>query len=210
MTQLLGPTAIGVPRPVNPVPFAQKDIHGEPAARWGADILAERAIGSRVPSHPIAHPPLVGKRFVDRSLRDDDEPGVIAVQELQPGELGGEAGAARTLPLLTGEPHVVVDNELLFTVEYVGQLHRSVLGFQYIVWHLDHRQPSSLRGDRVQVAGGRLFPDAQCIQFALPGLLVYDGRQSYGCHDNPPLYDVHAVNMVMFTPYTLVPRRVKG
>src|SRR5215475_9391599 len=52
--------------------------------------------------------PAAGRRVPRRwALGDDDEPGVVVVQELQPGELRGEPGAARALPLLAGEPHVV-------------------------------------------------------------------------------------------------------
>src|SRR5580693_5865379 len=183
-----------MPGPVHPIAVAQKDIDRKPTASWRVDILAERAVGSRVARHLVPHPPLVRECFVDGSLCDDDESGVIVVQKLQPGELGGEPGAARTLPVLTREPHVVVDDQLPFTVEYIDQPHRSVLGFQYIVRHLNHRQPSSLCGDGVELAGGRLFPDAKGIQCALPGFLVHDGWQSCGFHEKS--------SDAMFTPST--------
>jgi hypothetical protein len=41
MTELLGPAAIGVPSPINPIPIAEKDIDREPTSRWSADVLAE-------------------------------------------------------------------------------------------------------------------------------------------------------------------------
>jgi hypothetical protein len=149
VTQLFGAAPVGVPASIDPITFAQKDIYGEATARRGADILAKRAVGSRVPRHLVTHAAFVGECFVKRPLGDDDKPGVVVVQELQPGELRGEASTPRALPFLTRKPHVVVYDQLRLPVEHVDQPHRSVLAVQNVVPHLDHRQPPSLRGDRV-------------------------------------------------------------
>ena len=120
MTQLFASTPVGVPGPVDPIPIAQKDIDGKPTARRSADIGAERTIGSRIPRHLVTHAALVCERFVDWALCDDDESGVPVVEELQPAELRGEAGATRALPFLVRKPHVVVDDQLRFAFEDIG------------------------------------------------------------------------------------------
>ena len=88
-------------------PVAQENVDREPAAGRGADVGTERAVGGGVPGHGVADLALVGRCLVDRPQGDDDEPGVVVLQEFQPGELGGrELGAARALPFLAFESHV--------------------------------------------------------------------------------------------------------
>jgi len=112
VAELLGATAAGVPGAIHGVAIAKEHIDSEPAAGRRADVAAEWAVRCGIPGHSVPGPPPVGECLLDRALGDDDEPGVVAVQELQPGELRGEPCAARALPLLAGEPHVVVDDQL--------------------------------------------------------------------------------------------------
>jgi hypothetical protein len=77
---------------------------------------------------------------------------------------------------------VAVDDQLRFAVENVGQPHGSFLAFQNVFRHRNHWQPSSLRGDGVELTSGRLLSDTQRIQFAPPDLLIHNGRQSCGTH----------------------------
>jgi hypothetical protein len=176
VAELLGAAAVGVPRPVDRVTVAQEDVDGEPFSGRRTHVGAERAVGRGVPRHLVPDPPLVLERLVDRALGDDDEPGVPVVQELQPGVLRGEPGAARALPLLAVEPHVVVDDQLRLAVEDVRQPDRPVLALEGVVGQLHHRQPAALGGDRVELAGGGLLSYTQFVQLLLPGVGVDDRR----------------------------------
>jgi hypothetical protein len=42
-----------------------------------------------------------------------------------------------------------------------------------------------LGGNGIEFPGGRFLADAQRVEFALPDLLIHDGRQSCGAHHNP-------------------------
>src|SRR5215472_3780430 len=112
MAELLGATAAGVPGAIHGVAIAQEHIDSESAAGRRADVAAEWTVRRGIPGHFVPDPPLVRERLADWALGNDDEPGVVAVQELQPSELRGEPCAARALPLLAGEPHVVVEDQL--------------------------------------------------------------------------------------------------
>ena len=167
-----------VPRPLEcqGVAVAQEDVEREAAAGRGVDVGAERAVGGGVPGHLVADALLVRQGLVDRALGDDDEPRVVRVEEAEAGELRRVARAAPALPLLVVEPHVVVDDELRLALEDVDQPDRTLRTLQGVVGQLDHRQPAPLRGDRVQLPGRRLLPDAQLVQLAAPGVGVDDGR----------------------------------
>src|SRR6266702_2845767 len=95
VTELLGATAIGVPGAVDGVAVTQENVDREPTARRRADVGTEWAVGRGIPGHLIPNAPPVGQCLADRALGDDDKPGVVAIQELQPGEVRGEPGAAR-------------------------------------------------------------------------------------------------------------------
>src|SRR5215472_2039833 len=112
MTELLGAAAVGVPGAIHGVTVAQEYIDSESPAGRCADVGAEWTVRRGIPGHFVPDPPTVRECLADWALSDDDEPGVVAVQELQPSELRGEPRAARALPLLAGEPHVVVDDQL--------------------------------------------------------------------------------------------------
>src|SRR3954452_24838283 len=101
VTQLLGAATLRVVRAVRGVALTEEDVDLEATARRRTHVGAERAVGGRVPRHLVADPRLVRQRLVDRSLRDDHEPRVVGVEELEARELAREAGAAPALPLLT-------------------------------------------------------------------------------------------------------------
>lgn len=183
MGELLGAAACGVPGAVDGVAVAEEDVDGEAAVRRGAHVRAEGAVRGRVPGHPVADALLVGEGLVDRTLGDDDEPGVVVVQELQAGELRGEPRAARALPFLAGEPHVVVDDQLALAVEEFGQAYGAVLAVEGVVGHLHHRQPTTLGGDGVQLPGRGLLAGTESCELGLPCRGVHDGRQCVGGHD---------------------------
>ena len=109
------------------------------AAGGGADVCTEGAACGRVPVHLIAGALLVVQRLVDRPLRDDDEAGVVVVEEVQPDVLRRQPRAAAALPLRAIGPHVVVDDELRAPVEHVGQADGAVRADQRVVRELDHR-----------------------------------------------------------------------
>ena len=119
---------------------------------------------------------LIRERLVDRALGDDDEAGVVAVEELQPGELAGEPGAARALPFLTGEPHVVVDDQLVLAVEHVHEPNRAVGSLEGVVGQFHHREAPAGSGDGVELTSRGLLPCAQLGQGSFPGVLVDDRR----------------------------------
>src|SRR5258708_3895072 len=112
VTELLGAAAVGVPGAIHGVAIAQEHIDSEAAAGGCADVAAKWAVRRGVPGHFVPDPPLVRECLADWALGDDDEPGVVAVQEVQPSELRGEPCAAWALPRLAGEPHVGVDDQL--------------------------------------------------------------------------------------------------
>ena len=113
-------------------------------------------------------------------MGDDDEPGVVAVQELQPGELRGEPRAARALPLLAREPHVVVDDELTFALEHFHQPDRAMGSLERVVRQLHHRQAPAGRGDAVELASRHLLSGTQLGQRSFPAVLVHDRRGGNG------------------------------
>ena len=174
VAELFGAAAVGVPGAVDGVAVAQEHVDAETGAGRGVDVGAERALRRRVPLHLVADLVAVGQRLLDRSVGDDDEPRVVVVQELQPGELRRESGAAAALPLGAVLPHVVVDDELRTSLEHVDQSDGPVLADQRVVSHLDHREPTALRGDGVQLAGRRLLPAPQLVKRGAPGLLIDD------------------------------------
>ena len=158
VAQLLGAAALGVVGPVDRVADPKEDVHLEAAGGRCAHVGTEGAVRRGVPGHLVAHPGLVGERLVDRTLGDDHKAGVVVVQELQPGELAGEPGAAATLPFLAGKPHVVVDDELGLALEHVRQPNRAVGSVKGVVGQLHHRQAPASGGDGVQLPGRLLFP----------------------------------------------------
>ena len=176
MAELLGAAALGVVRPVHGVADAKEDVHLEAAAGRGTHVGAEGAVRGGVPGHLVADPRLVGERLVDRALGDDDEAGVVGVEELEPGELAGEPGAARALPLLAGEPHVVVDDQLALALEHVDEPNRAVGSVERVVGQLHHREASAGGGDGVELTSRGLLPDPQLSQCGFPGVLVDDRR----------------------------------
>ena len=176
VAELLGATALRVVRPVHGVADAEEDVHLEPTARRGTHVGSEGAVRGGVPGHLVAHPRLVGERLVDRTLGDDDEAGVVVVEELEPGELARESGAARALPCLTGEPHVVVDDQLGLAFEHVHEPNRAVGAVERVLGQLHHREATAGRGDGVELTSRGLLPYAQLGQGRLPGLLVDDRR----------------------------------
>ena len=126
--------------------------------------------------HLVAHPRLVRERLVDRALGDDDEAGVVVVEELQPGELAGEPGAARALPFLTGEPHVVVDDQLGLAFEHVHEANRAVGALEGVVRQFHHREAPAGSCDGVELASRGLLPYAELGQGSFPRVLVDDRR----------------------------------
>jgi hypothetical protein len=175
VAELLGAPAVGVPGAVDGVAVAQEHVDRESSVGRCADVGAERAVRGRVPGHPVADPLLVGERLVDRALGDDDEPCVVVVQELQARVLRGEPRAARALPFLAGEPHVVVDDQLPLAVEDFGQPDGAVLAVEGVVGHLDHRQATPLGGDGVEFTGRGLLAGAEGCELVLPRRGVNDG-----------------------------------
>ncbi len=137
-------------------------------------VGAEGAVGRGIPRHLVADLRPVGERFVNRALGDDNESGVVAVEELETGELAREAGAARALPLLAGEPHVVVHDQLAFAFERIGQPSRSVGAVQDVFGKFDHRESPTSRCDSVELACRGLLPDTELRQCRLPGGLIDD------------------------------------
>src|SRR5207237_9986650 len=83
------------------------------------------------------------------------------------------------LPLVRGAvvPHVLVDHELVATLEQVEKRDRPVnAGDLDRAVELDHRQPPPGRGDRVALTGVRLLADQQHLARRLPGGQVDDWR----------------------------------
>src|SRR5437660_12406450 len=78
--------------------------------------------------------------------------------------------------------YVVVDDQLRFAVEDIDEPDRPLGPDQGVFGHLHHREPASLRGDRVEFPGGGLLAEAQLVQLLAPGLIVDYGWQS---HDQP-------------------------
>ncbi len=176
VADLLGTTALGVVRPVRGVADAKEDVHLEATTWRGAHVGAEGALRRGVPGHLVAHSSLIRQRFVDRTLGDDDEAGVVAVEELQPGELAGEPGATRALPLLIGEPHVVVDDQLPLAFEDVHEPNGTVGTVEGVIGKLDHWQTATGRRHGVEFTSHGLLPYPQVRQGDLPGALVDDRR----------------------------------
>ena len=121
MAELLGTAPVRMPGAVDRVTVAQKDIDRETSARRGVHVGAERALRRRIPLHPVADLALIGQSLFDRSVGDDDEAGVVVVQELQSSELRGETRAPATLPIRAARPHVVIDDELRAAFEQLDQ-----------------------------------------------------------------------------------------
>ena len=70
---------------------------------------------------------------------------------------------------LADVPHVVVDDQLPTTLEYVKQRNGAMLaGHRDRRVHLDHRQPPASRRDGVSLPGVRLLADEQPVQLRLP------------------------------------------
>ena len=176
VAELLGATALSVVRPVHGVADAKEDVHLEATAWRGAHVGAEGAVRGGVPGHLVADPRLVCERLVDRTLGDDDEAGVVAVEELEPGELAGEPGAARALPFLTGEPHVVVDDQLGLAFEKVHEPNRAVGALEGVVGQLHHRKAPTCSCDGVELTSRGLLPYAERSGGGFPGMLVDDRR----------------------------------
>src|SRR5205814_3479780 len=88
-------------------------------------------------------------------------------------------GAALALPLVRRAvvPHVLVDHELVATLEQVQERDRPVNTDDLDrAVELDHRQPPPGRGDRVALTGVRLLADQQLLARRLPGGQVDDWR----------------------------------
>ena len=176
MAELLGTAALGVVRPVHRVADAKEHVHLEASAERSIHVGAEGAVRCGVPGHLVAHTRLVRERLVDRAWGDDDEAGVVGVEELEPGELAGEPGAARALPLLTGEPHVVIDDQLALVLEHVDEPNRAVGSVECVLGQFHHRETSAGRGDGVELTSCGLLPGAQLSQFGFPDVLIDDRR----------------------------------
>ncbi len=182
MAELFSASAVRVPRAMDGIAVAQEHVDCESLARGGVDVGAERALRRREPLHLIADLVAVGQRFVDRSVGDDDEAGVVVVQEVEPSELRCEAGATAALPLGAVGPHVVVGDQLTAAVEDVDQPHRTVRADQRVVGQFHHRKAPSCCSDRVQFPGGGLLPAPHLVERGAPGLLV-DYRRFSGRHE---------------------------
>jgi hypothetical protein len=100
------------------------------------------------------------------------------MQVRQLPDLGGDPRAALALVGrgVPGPPHEVVGDELPAPLERVEQGDRPVRPGQLQAGiDFDHRQAPAGRGDRVALAGVRLLPHPQRVQFGLEGGPV-DGR----------------------------------
>lgn len=166
-----------MPRAVDGATVAQEDIDPEAPTGRCVHIRAERTARRRVPGHPVTGFLLVREGLVDRTVGDDHEAGVVVGEELQSGELRGEARAAAALPLGTRRPHVVVDDELGPAVEHIDQVDRPFGADQGVVGQFNHRQTAPLRGDPIQLARGSLLAFAQLVKRGAPGLVINDWRQ---------------------------------
>ena len=160
MAELLGTAALGVVGPIHSVADPKEHVHLETAVGRSTHVGAEGAVRGGVPGHLVAHTRLVLERLVDRTLGDDDEAGVVAVEELEPGELAGETGAARALPLLTREPHVVIDDQLAPALEEIHQPNRTVGSIERVLRQFHHRQISARGRDCVELTCCGLLPNA--------------------------------------------------
>src|SRR5207249_4051981 len=121
----------------------------------------------------------VRSNLVPRARGQDgerDAPGVEVDGVLHVPDRGS---AALALPLVRRAvvPHVLVDHELVATLEQVDERDRPVnAGDLDRAVELDHRQPPPGRGDRVALTGVRLLADQQLLARRLPGGQVDDWR----------------------------------
>ena len=71
-------------------------------------------------------------------------------------------------------------------VEDVGEPDGSVLADERVVIQLDHRKPTTLRGDGVELARRRLLASAKLVELLAPGLLIDDrGFRHFGHAESP-------------------------
>ena len=84
----------------------------------------------------------------------------------------GRGGAALALPLVRRAvvPHVLVDHELVATLEQVQERDRAVRSDDLDrPVELHHRQPAAGRGEGVALAGVGLLADQELVTGGLPG-----------------------------------------
>jgi hypothetical protein len=117
----------------------------------------------RVPGLGVTHELDVGSHFVPRARGQDGERDAAGVEVDGVLHVPGRGGAALALALVWRAvvPHVLVDHELVATLERVDERDRAVnAGNLDRAVELDHRQPPPGRGDRVALTGVRPFSRA--------------------------------------------------
>src|SRR5437588_3585674 len=133
----------------------------------------------RVPGLGVTHELDVWSHLVPRARGQDGERDAAGVEVDGVLHVPGRGGAALALPLVRRAvvPHVLVDDELVATLEQVEKRDRAVnAGDLDRAVELDHWQPPPGRGDRVALTGVRLLADQQHLARRLPGGQVDDWR----------------------------------
>src|SRR6266566_303950 len=134
----------------------------------------------RVPGNGPAHEVAIARALLVGTFAERGVGHVAGMQVGQLVDVGGGEGAALALGAggLTGVPHVIVDDQKRSRLKDLQQRDRSMRADERNGRvHLDHRQMPSSRRDRIPFAGVRLFPNAQLVQFCLPGGPVDHCRQ---------------------------------
>src|SRR5437660_3829776 len=133
----------------------------------------------RVPGLGVAHDLDVRSHLVPRARGQDGERDPPGIQVDGVPHVPGRGGAALALHMVRRAivPHVLVDHELVATLEQIDERDRPVdAGDLDRAVELDHRQPPPGRGDRVALARVGLLADQQLFARRLPGGQVDDGR----------------------------------
>src|SRR3979411_3065699 len=133
----------------------------------------------RVPGLGVTHELDVGRNLLPRARGQDGERHAPGVEVDGVLHVPGRGGAALALPLMRRAvvPHVLVDHELVATLEQVEERDRPVnAGDLDRAVELDHPQPPPGRGDRAALTGVHLLADQQLLARRLPGVQVGDWR----------------------------------
>src|SRR5205085_10432752 len=131
----------------------------------------------------VTHELDVGSHLVPRARGQGGERDAAGVEVDGVLHVPGRGGTALALPLVRRAvvPHVLVDDELVATLEQVDERDRAVNASDLDrAVELDHRQPPPGRGDRVALTGVRLLADQQLLARRLPGGQVDDWRLARG------------------------------
>jgi hypothetical protein len=132
-----------------------------------------------IPSHEVA----VTDAHLVWALAECGVGDVAGMQVGQFANLTVEESTALALAAsgMTRVPHVIVDDQLLASLENLQERDRSVWAEKLDGGvHLHYRQKPSSRRDCIPFAGVRLFPNQELVQFRLPGGPVDYSRQRRG------------------------------